>query len=332
MNKYIGHPYQLSGVQQYRLVGGKADGMRMLRVRNGMGLDFEISLDRCADISALYVSGVNFGYFAPCGYVHPSYYEKKGTGFLKSFTAGFFTTCGLTAVGSPCIDEEELPMHGTISNTPSENHIVTEDEQFIDITAYIRDASLFSHQLLLKRSYRIYKKENKIELHDEIENLASASVPIMLLYHCNMGYPLLSENSRVFIPSENIVPRNEHAAKDTQNCLNMEQPQKNYEERCYYHDVKSDNGVAGCAIYNHGIKKGLVIKYDKATLPYFTEWKMMGESEYVLGLEPGNCTPDGRNAHRNNNTLKFIKPKEKYDTNLVFKFIEDEQDIASEIK
>jgi len=47
MNKYIGHELQLYGAYEYRICGGKADGMRILRVRNGIGLDFEISLDRC---------------------------------------------------------------------------------------------------------------------------------------------------------------------------------------------------------------------------------------------------------------------------------------------
>ena len=42
MNKYIGHEQQLYGVREMRLVGGKADGMRILSVKNGMGLEFEI--------------------------------------------------------------------------------------------------------------------------------------------------------------------------------------------------------------------------------------------------------------------------------------------------
>ena len=43
MNSYIGHPSQLSGVEEYRLIGGKGDGMRLLQVRNGLGLEFTVS-------------------------------------------------------------------------------------------------------------------------------------------------------------------------------------------------------------------------------------------------------------------------------------------------
>jgi hypothetical protein len=326
MKNYIGHPLQLMGVTEYRLSGGRAEGMRMMRVRNGLGLDLEISLDRCADIVTLSVNGVNMGYFAPSGYVHPAYYVNRGTEFLKSFTAGFFTTCGLTAVGSPCTDEgEELPLHGTISNTPCENASYCEDEESITVSCTVRDASLFSHKLILKRKYVISKLENKVKLYDVIENAGSDKSPVMVLYHCNMGYPLLSESATVRIPSNGVAPRNRHAAEDIENCLVMEKPTQGYEERCYYHDLKEKDGVAACGIYNHDCGLGLIMRYPKSSLNYFTEWKMMGVGEYVLGLEPGNCTPDGRDVLRKRGTLKFLDAGEAYKTQLEFEFINNER-------
>ena len=81
MNPYIGRNEQIFGVEEMRLVGGKGDGMRLLQVRNGAGLEFTISADRAADISRLSFGGDNFGYFAPCGYVAPVYYDCNGAGF-----------------------------------------------------------------------------------------------------------------------------------------------------------------------------------------------------------------------------------------------------------
>ena len=121
-SNYLGHESQVSGVEEHRLVGGKGDGMRLFEVRNGHGLEAVVSADRCADLSRLTFKGYNLGYFSPCGYVAPAYYDKEGSNFLKSFTAGFLTTCGLTAVGSPCEDAgEQLPLHGTIATTPAEH-------------------------------------------------------------------------------------------------------------------------------------------------------------------------------------------------------------------
>ena len=35
---YYGHPSQFFGVEEHRLVGGRGDGMRLLEIRNGLGL------------------------------------------------------------------------------------------------------------------------------------------------------------------------------------------------------------------------------------------------------------------------------------------------------
>ena len=129
MNKYLGHQKQISGVEEVILAKGKGKGMTLLQVRNGQGLEITFSADRAMDISRVTLKGDNLSYFSPCGYVAPSFYDNRGTGFLKSFTAGFMTTCGLTAVGSPCTDNgEKLPLHGTIANAPCENYSYSETE------------------------------------------------------------------------------------------------------------------------------------------------------------------------------------------------------------
>ena len=320
MNKYIGNTQQLYGVDELRLMGGKGDGMRLLQVRNGKGLEFTVSVDRCADISRITFKGDNMGYFAPCGYVAPQYYDNKGAGFLKSFTAGFFTTCGLTAVGSPCTDNgEDLPLHGTISHTPCENIGYWTADDGIHIKAVIRDASMFSHHLILEREYVVSLDKNEIKMTDKIENIGSKETPLEILYHCNMGYPLLDENAVIDIPSTEVIPRNDHAKSDMENCLKVEKPQNGYEEMCFYHALKGETQVS---IYNNKIKKGLAIAYNADELKYFTQWKQMGEYEYVMGLEPGNCTPDGRDVMRENGALEFLKPKESKTHTLTFKFTE----------
>ena len=62
MNKYVGHDSQAYGIEEHRLVGGKGDGMRLLQVRNGKGLDFTVAVDRCADIYRLSFKGINMGF------------------------------------------------------------------------------------------------------------------------------------------------------------------------------------------------------------------------------------------------------------------------------
>ena len=318
LNPYIGHNSQLCGVEEVRLVGGKGDGMRLLQLRNAAGLQMTVCADRCADIYRLNFKGDNMGYFSPTGYVAPGYYDDKGNGWLKSFTAGFLTTCGLTAVGSPCTDEgEDLPLHGTIGNTPCERIWWDEDEENIYIHAHINDSAVFSRKLYLKRTITCGKFTNEIKITDTVENQGDTKTPLMLLYHMNMGYPLLSENSVVEIPSVSVRPRNEHAAKDLNTHCKMLPPTPNFKEQCYFHSFENEGRAS---IYNPDIRKGLTISFDADVLDHFTEWKMMGYRDYVLGLEPGNCHPDGRAVMRKEGTLKFLQPGESitYEVTVTF--------------
>jgi len=327
MKNYVGNPLQTRGAEQYVLQGGKGDGMHFLWVRNGLGLELWLSLDRAGDVSRVSFKGDNMGYFAPCGYVAPAYYDGKGAGFLKSFTAGFFTTCGLTAVGSPCTDEgEELPLHGTLSHIPAELASIEENERELIIKLKVTDAALFGRKLLLERTYRVSYEENTFSVNDTVTNLADTVSPYMILYHCNMGYPLLDSDSTLCIPNSGITPRNAHAAEYVDSAMQLQEPETGYEECCYYYDVAATDGIARAGLFGERIGKGVVMSYKKEELPFFTEWKMMGKTDYVLGLEPGNCTPDGRDVLRKNGTLQFLSPDEKKQTSLCFTFLDDKKE------
>ena len=312
MNPYIGHESQLYGVEEHRLVGGKGDGIRLLQVKNGQGLEFTVSCDRGADISRLSWKGINMGYFALCGYVAPSFYDDKGTGFLKSFTAGFLTTCGLAAVGSPCTDMgEELPLHGSINNTPADRIWWESDDAEIRIHAVVRDETLFSHKLVLHRLIRCSLNDPEIVIEDTVENAGDQEYPAMLLYHMNMGYPLLSETAELKISSDRVIPRNEHAAEGLAEWNRIIPPQAGFEEQCYFHEFDPVDGEAFASLYNPQAGVGLKISFDPQNLPFFTEWKMMGVRDYVLGLEPGTCHPDGRDKMREQGKLTVLQPGEK---------------------
>lgn len=325
LKNYIGHPLQIRGVETVYLSGGRGDGMKYVIARNGKGLELWIALDRCADLTRVTFRGENMGYLSPCGHVSPQYYDGTGDGFLKSFTGGFFTTAGLRAVGSSCVDEgEALPLHGTIANTPVETYSVEERDDGLFLRAKIRDCVIFGAKLVLTRNYFLSYTENMLTVTDLVENEGDQTTPFSLLYHCNMGYPLLSERSEVVIPHLSCTPRNAHAGDYLSTAMQMEIPQANYEERCYYFDVKTDShGTASAGIFNCELPAGVVLSYDKDALPYFTEWKMMGKKDYVLGLEPGNCTPDGRDVLRREGRLRFLSPDERAEIAVTFRFYDD---------
>lgn len=119
---------------------------------------------------------------------------------------------------------EDVPMHGTASNIPCENYYYTEDDESITVYAQVRDAALFDVKLILNRTYVCSKTDNSVKITDVIENVGIKDAPCMLLYHFNMGYPLLCENSKVVIPHNSAVAGNDHAQTGFENKLVMEKP------------------------------------------------------------------------------------------------------------
>ena len=105
---------------------------------------------------------------------------------------------------------------------------------------------------------------------------------------------------------------------DIANCLKMEKPQRGYEEMCFYHKME---GKAVVKVENPKIGKGFVMSYDTKELPCFTEWKMMGERDYVLGVEPGNAYPDGRDIVRKMGMLEILGVGESREQSITFDFL-----------
>ena len=68
----------------------------------------------------------------------------------------------------------------------------------------------------------------------------------MLLYHINVGYPLLCEDSEILIPTRKVTPRDAAAAANTARWNRMEAPKDNEPEEVFLHEMAADEeGPAG---------------------------------------------------------------------------------------
>lgn len=212
-------------------------------------------------------------------------------------------------MGTPCTDQGEvLGLHGSIANTPADRAAWYEEDGRLIIKTSTSDEVIFGRKLRLSRTYVFPIGKNEFTFSDTVENTGDREEPVSILYHMNMGYPLLDQDSVVEIASREVVPRNAHAAEGLADWMRMEPPTAGYQERCYYHRM-GERGYA--SIYQPKYRLGLSMEYDPRDLDCFVEWKMMGVRDYVLGLECGNAYPDGRSALREQGRLKFLKPGER---------------------
>ncbi len=332
--KYIGDTSQMFGVKDYRLNGGKAEGTRAIDVKNGSGLEFTVLPDRCLDISWITYKGLNLSYISSTGIVSPQYFNERGISFLRSFYAGLLTTCGLMNVGSPCNDNgEELGLHGRISNTPGEEVYCgtkwIEDSPVMKVEGKVREARLFGENLTMQREITCIAGENKIKIADTVENCGFKKQPLMLLYHFNLGYPLLDEGAYLLTPTKEVKARDSEAEKGLGEYNLFQKPTSGYSEQVFYHDLKTDStGNTFAALINEKIEIGIVFSFNKNELFNLTEWKQMGESEYVLGIEPCNCNVSGRADARSKSVLEYIEPGEVRKFNIEIEILDGMSEIG----
>jgi galactose mutarotase-like enzyme len=106
-------------------------------------------------------------------------------------------------------------------------------------------------------------------------------------------------------------PQGDVAAAGLEQWDKMSLPIPGFAEQVFYHQIPADSdGMMNISLVNPDEKLKLTVSCRRKELPYFVEWKQMGQGEYVLGLEPANCLPENQNNNRAKNTLKTIKPGE----------------------
>jgi hypothetical protein len=313
---YIGNQAQLGGSRHYVLSDGWGRNLRGIDINSGSGLQYTILPDRGMDISLAGFKGNNLVYLTCNGETHPSFYEPENFGWLHTFAGGLLTTCGLTYLGSPVTDDgENLGLHGRYSTLPARQVADLSEwkgnDYIIKIRGIIEEGYIFGNKLRLEREITTIMGQNKISINDKVTNFGNKPSPYTILYHMNLGYPLLSEDAELIIDPQKTTPRDEQAASGINEFKSFIKPEEGYKEQVFIHLMKAESdGLASAILQNTKLGIALEIKFKAAQLPYLTQWKMMGQGEYVLGLEPSNIPLNNRKVLKDEKILPWLQPGE----------------------
>ncbi|MBO3799011.1 MAG: aldose 1-epimerase family protein [Thermoproteota archaeon] len=315
--KRVGSMEQIAGVKIAEFSNGFERGVKVAIVRNG-DLNFLVAIDRGMDIVNAEYKGVPLSWISPTGIVAPGFYEPEGLGWLRGFPGGLMTTCGVTYMGVPTLDNgESLGLHGRISYSPA---TLLNADSYWDGESYkmvlegeTRESKVFEPNIMLRRRITTFLGERRIEIRDIVTNCGWKTQPLMILYHINIGFPLLDEGAKFLSTTGYFTPRDWEAKEGAEDFARVHEPRSDYREKVYFHDMLVDNeGNAYAAIVNDRLLGGLgvYVKYSKRELPRFIQWKMLGEGTYVMGMEPANSLVMGRDKERAWGTLQYIGPQE----------------------
>lgn len=222
---------------------------------------------------------------------------------------------------------QSFGLHGRLTHIPA-NEVCCRGE-WIDgryvmtVQGLMRQSAVHGENLTLRRTITAVLGEPKLHIHDVIENEGHTAEPFMLLYHMNFGYPLLSPQSRLVVRSDAVRGADETAQAEIDQYASFHEPMHLRDERCYFHDLHADaDGSVRIALVNDSLELGAVLRFNKNELPCLTEWKMLAEGEYVLGLEPGNTNPIGRLAAKERGMLQYLQPGEIRQTHIELEILD----------
>ncbi len=330
---------QIAGVRLVTLGDGVERGIRALEFRTGTGLRFTALVDRALDIADCEHKGRAIGWHSPSGFRHPGLHEtdgESGLGFLRSFS-GLLVTCGLDHVGFKAEEPSphyhygpratvSHPIHGRIGSVPARLTGYGERWDGNRCTLWceglIQQSAVFGENLHLLRRIEADVGSDEIRIHDRVVNHGFYETPHMVLYHLNVGYPVLDEGSRLLAPIVDVVAAS-HAGEAYRRqgvgYRTMPAPRDDVSEQVWEHDLAADaSGRVPYAVVNDALGFGLEVEIVKAQLPTFTEWQHFQAGAYALGIEPGTNHLPGRAFARERGEVITLRHGEerRYDLTL----------------
>ena len=319
---YIGNPAQLVTLRRLTVKEGRAAGTELIEVKTAAGLELDIFPDAGLDIGQCRFKGINMSWMSKNGYDSPSAINPYENEFVNTFPGGLLYTCGLRSAGPANRDQGEWhPLHGRYHSLQAQQVCAEIVDDEIVIRGTIRETVLFGHCLEVRRTIRIPAFGTSVTVQDTVTNQTPRDEEVMQLYHCNFGYPLLSEKAKLTLPeARETIPRTEFSKTGLGRECEFDQPIDSEEERVFFQKMQEEFWAK---LTNPDLGVRMTISWSGETLPILTQWRSMASGDYVLGLEPTNCYISGRHEERENGTLPVLKAWDSVTNTVTINFTEE---------
>ncbi|MFN7334237.1 MAG: aldose 1-epimerase family protein, partial [bacterium] len=261
--------------------------------------------DRGMGIWKCEVDGIEFGWHSPVdGPVHPSLVptqDSSGIGWLEGFDE-LLVRCGLQSNGAPEFHPNgtvKYPLHGRIANLPATYLDVSVDVEngILDVVGTVKESRFLVYSLELQTRYRFRVGSSVIEVVDTVTNPLTSSTQMQMLYHINVGQPVVQAGTSVHAAFKTLCPRDARAADGIDGWDRCNGPTPGYAEQVYFMGSACDSTKwSESLLASEDRTKGLAVHFDTRTLPYLNLWKNTAAMEdgYVVGLEPATNFPNPR--------------------------------------
>lgn len=320
-------------IQIETLNDGVSAGVDLLRVELASNFTATLLPTRGLGLQSVQVGEFEFAWRSPQRRpVHPQFVplgEPSGLGWLDGFTE-LLVRCGLTSNGAPEHDgrgQLVYPLHGRIANLPAHSlEARSPSPGILEVSGCVDEIRFHFDKWRLRTTYRFFEGESRIQIEDRVENLAGARRDFQMLYHYNLGQPLLDAGSRIHVPHRKIAPRNQHAASGLNEWPSVPGPKSGFEEQVYFFTPLADqNGRSLAVLENASGSAASAIEFSPEELSCFSLWKNpVAEADgYVVGLEPATNYPNPKSIERGRGRTVWLEPEASHTITIDLHFATD---------
>lgn len=325
-------------VERRTLRGGLSEGVELIELDNGDTRLFVLPT-RGMGIWKVELPDRTLGWRSPVrGPVHPQFVpldEPSGLGWLDGFDE-FLVRCGLESNGAPDFNEQGqlvYPLHGRIANRPAHQVDVGVDDEAGTITlrGIVEETRFHFQKLRLQSTLTTSLGSTSFSVRDRVENFGGTPAEMQMLYHLNIGEPLLHPGDQLIAPVRRVSDRSDPQAEDLQGWNHYGSHVPGQREDCYYAEMQADEAGQTQVLLKHAAgTQGTRISYNVDALPYFTLWKNLVASEdgYVTGLEPATNYPNPRSEEKANGRVVVLQPGESWSAELVVDALTGAEQVA----
>lgn len=326
-------------VEKRRLRGGPSDGVDIIRVSHG-NFGFEVVPTRGMGIRHGWLGSTRLGWDAPVlGPVHPAHVplsDDGGAGWLFGFDE-LLTRCGLESNGAPEFYPNgrlRYPLHGRIANRSAHRVSVAADDRHIAVTGTVDESRLLGFKARLHSRIDSTIGKAGFAVRDRIENISGQATRIQLIYHFNIGTPLLGPGAQLHAPVEFLVPRDDMSACDVEGWHRYEAGTAQRHEQVFFMRLLGDEQRRSrVLLVNPAGSLAVSVGFNLSELPWFTLWKQLGDpgDGYVTGLEPGVNLPNRSGFERGQGRVVELRPGESLETGLQIEVLQDLESIQEAV-
>lgn len=308
------------GVCTTLLSDGRREGVRLVELTAGDMRVFVLP-DRGLGIWKMVAGEVELGWQSPVkGPVHPSFVpltEPSGLGWLDGFDE-LVARCGLVSNGAPDFDGSGRllhGLHGRIANLPAHDVAVVLDEDAgtVTLTGAVDETRFLCHALRMETRLTLEASRHRIAWTDTVTNLSDRPATMQMLYHVNIGPPILGDGAEVVAAIDELAPRDTHAAADIPTWHRYVGPKSGRAEQVHFATLRPDAaGTATALLVAPDAGCGAALSWKSDTLPWFALWKNLGGERdgYVTGIEPATNFPNTRSFEEKQGRVVSLAPGE----------------------